>query len=119
MKILCEVVATDLIPAIRAIMAKELIEKYNLPQVVVSKKLGITEAAVSQYKKGIRGLKIRKFLTNKKIFFEIKKLTKKIANENYDAEKIHLLICKLSDKLLKEKVFDEEILPGPCFVVRI
>jgi predicted transcriptional regulator len=51
----CESVARYLLPLYRAFVAKELIKKYNYTQVEVAKKLGTTQAAISQYVTSKRG----------------------------------------------------------------
>jgi hypothetical protein len=51
----CEVVVKDVLPAIRAMLVKELIEHHRLSQVEVAQKLGITQPAVSQYLRMLRG----------------------------------------------------------------
>lgn len=51
----CEVVVKDVLPAIRAMLVKELTERHHLSQVEVAKKLGITQPAVSQYRRMLRG----------------------------------------------------------------
>lgn len=55
MKPPCEVVVKDVLPAIRAMLVKELIEHHHLSQVEVASKLGITQPAVSQYLRMLRG----------------------------------------------------------------
>ena len=50
-----EIEAKSLIPAVRAILAKKLIEEYSLKEEDVAKDLGITQAAVSNYVRGTRG----------------------------------------------------------------
>jgi predicted transcriptional regulator len=55
----CESVARHLLPLYRAFVAKELIEKYDYTQVQAAKKLGTTQAAISQYitsKRGHKGI---------------------------------------------------------------
>lgn len=51
----CEVVVKEVLPAIRAMLVKELIERHRLSQVEVAHKLGITQPAVSQYLRMLRG----------------------------------------------------------------
>ena len=56
----CERVARYILPLYRAYVAKELIEKYDYTQVKAAKKLGTTQAAISQYmtsKRGHKGIK--------------------------------------------------------------
>jgi hypothetical protein len=51
----CESVARYLLPLYRAFAAKELIEKNHYTQVEAAKKLGTTQAAISQYMTSKRG----------------------------------------------------------------
>jgi len=43
------------IPALRAMVARELIEEYGLKQEQVAVRLGVTQAAVSKYRHQVRG----------------------------------------------------------------
>lgn len=51
-----EVVASKLLPTIRARLAQVLLEEHSMKQVEVAKHLGITQAAVSHYKTMSRGV---------------------------------------------------------------
>ena len=53
----CESIARYLLPLYRAFVAKELIEKYSYTQVEAARKLGTTQAAISQYMTSKRGHK--------------------------------------------------------------
>jgi hypothetical protein len=50
-----EIETKTLIPALRAILAKKLMELYNIQEEDISKMLGVTQAAVSNYIRGTRG----------------------------------------------------------------
>lgn len=50
-----EIETKTLIPAIRAILAKKLIEEHHIREEEVSKLLGVTQAAISNYVRGTRG----------------------------------------------------------------
>jgi predicted transcriptional regulator len=58
----CENIGKYILPAFRSLVAKELINTYNLTQLETAQRLGTTQAAVSQYvnskraKKGTEGL---------------------------------------------------------------
>ena len=54
-----ELVAKLAIPAIRALIARRLMAVYGLTQKQVADKLGITQAAVSNYVNGKRGITFR------------------------------------------------------------
>jgi len=51
----CEVAVKSLVPAIRALMARELTQTHRLKQEEVARLLGITQTAVSKYKGQVRG----------------------------------------------------------------
>ncbi len=50
-----EIESKRLIPAIRAIISRRLINEYNMKEEDVARLLGITQAAVSNYVRGTRG----------------------------------------------------------------
>ena len=50
-----EIESKSLIPALRAILAKDLAKKHSIREDEISKMLGVTQAAVSNYIRGIRG----------------------------------------------------------------
>jgi uncharacterized protein len=50
-----EIETKTLIPALRAILAKKLMELYDIQEEDISKMLGVTQAAVSNYIRGTRG----------------------------------------------------------------
>ena len=60
----CEIVSKHLIPSVRALIAKGLINDHGLTQTNVAKKLGTTQAAISYYISSKRGEKYVKRLEN-------------------------------------------------------
>ncbi|TAL47322.1 transcriptional regulator, partial [archaeon] len=54
MKTLCEIVVSDIMPTLRALITGDLMKTYGFNQVEVSERLGITQPAVSQYRRGFR-----------------------------------------------------------------
>jgi len=64
-----EIETKTLIPALRAILAKKLMEMYNIQEEDISKMLGVTQAAISNYIRGTRGNPelITKLLTIKEV----------------------------------------------------
>jgi predicted transcriptional regulator len=53
----CESIARHILPLYRSFVAKELVKRYNYTQVQAAKKLGTTQAAISQYLTAKRGHK--------------------------------------------------------------
>lgn len=96
MKPFCEFM-NSILPSLRSLIARELIENYNLSQKEVAKLLGITQAAVSNYYTKARGRKVRVLEKNKKVARMVKILSALIIKEkNWDR------ICKEYCKICKE-----------------
>jgi predicted transcriptional regulator len=105
MSFLCESVARHILPLYRAFVAKELIEKYDYTQMKAAKKLGTTQAAISQYinsKRGRRGIpnydevapKIKKIAV---------KVAKRMATTEMSREEFSESFCELCQVLQKTK----------------
>jgi hypothetical protein len=101
-KIDCEEIVWYLLPLIRKEFAKSLIKDHGLTQRKAAEKLGITEAAVSQYVSKKRGdLKV----THVGIRREIKESTKRIIEGDIQVMKIET--CRICH-LLRTEDFSKE-----------
>jgi len=85
-------------------VAKDLIEKYNFTQVAAAKKLGTTQAAVSQYIHSKRGFRGEKQFAD--VLPEIRSLAhetaKNMAAGKMETEEIMQKFCELC-MILREK----------------
>lgn len=129
-----EIESKTLIPALRAILAKKLAEDHNVREEEISKMLGVTQAAISNYIRGTRGdpALIAKLLSEKQVSALIDELTENLSSDmaytpsslskfiglcNYI--KSSLLICEIHHNLesdIDEKVCKEcenMLLKGP------
>ncbi len=129
-----EIESKTLIPALRAILAKKLAEDHGVREDEISKMLGVTQAAVSNYIRGTRGdpSLIAKLLAEKQVSTLINELTDNLSSDmaytpsslskfiglcNYI--KSSLLICEIHHNLesnIDEKVCKEcenMLLKGP------
>jgi predicted transcriptional regulator len=108
MEILCEVMVSDILPAFRALLANELTQRYGLNQLEVSEKLGITQPAVSQYIRGLRGYNVRLLQSNKTVVEFVKNLSSQIASGEIKSDKVHEKICEVCEIVRKEKIVHQE-----------
>ena len=129
-----EIESKTLIPALRAILAKKLAEDHNVREEEISKMLGVTQAAISNYIRGTRGdpALIAKLLSEEQVSTLINELTENLSSDmaytpsslskfiglcNYI--KSSLLICEIHHNLesdIDEKVCKEcenMLLKGP------
>jgi len=115
MKLFCETVVKNILPSIRALVAKELIEKYKLTQYETAKKLGVTQGAVSQYLRSIRGLKTKIIEKDKAVNEEIEKFASKIASGEITYKEMvndFANICKLIVR--KKLIIDNSVHSEDC-----
>ena len=117
-----EIESKSLIPALRAILAKQLAKKHLIHEDQISKMLGVTQAAVSNYIRGTRGdpKLIEKLLAEKQVSEMILDISDNLASDraytpsslskfiglcNYI--KTSLLICDIHHNL--ESNIDDEV----------
>lgn len=103
MKTPCEIIVWSVVPIIRKEFAKNLIENHGLTQRKVANKLGITEAAVSRYVSGKRGVLE---ISDDEILKEIKESAKRIVKENGSA--VIEETCRIC-RILKSREFIDGI----------
>ncbi|MGE5575475.1 MAG: transcriptional regulator [Ignavibacteria bacterium] len=93
----CEIVGKYVLPIYRSMLAKELVQKYGFSQTATAKKLGTTQAAISQYlssKRAYKGVEhVEGFLP--KIQTMADETAKKLANKEMGADDVTLDFCKL------------------------
>jgi len=98
MKAPCEIAANRILPAIRAEIARILINEHKMKQTEVSHLLGITQGAVNHYLSGFRGG--GKILEE---YPEIKIYAKKMAEKIKKGEEISYNgFCKFCRRIRKE-----------------
>ncbi len=104
-KLPCEIVVENFFPAFRAIISRELIENHKLSQNDVAKKLGLTQAAVSQYVRAVRGSRAKMLERDKTMLAEIKNFASRIAGGISDAEMVEGF-CILCKKVREKNLFE-------------
>lgn len=101
----CETVVRFVLPAFRSLVAKELVETYDFSQVDVAKKLGTTQAAISQYISSKRGGKQLKQLESLPL---IRSVVSKVASGIATSELATIdtieILCNLCEALRKRDV---------------
>lgn len=121
MKLYCEVIVGDILPSLRALITKELIQNFGLTQTQAAQKLGLTQPAVSQYKKYLRGGKIKQLQKNKNLMIIVNKFSKKIATEKISSKEAAIRILEIAHvivakKMIRYEEMDKEKIPCEiCF----
>jgi uncharacterized protein len=99
----CEIIGKYVLPIFRSQLAKELVQKYHLSQTEAAKKLGTTQAAVSQYlssKRAFKGVdQVVEYMP--KIQVMAAETAQKLINKEISAGDITLDFCKLCSTFCK------------------
>jgi hypothetical protein len=104
MKPPCEEISKNVLPAIRVILVKDLTDRHKLNQVEVAKRLGITQPAVSQYLRSLRGTSYAKALLKRSDLMEsIRKLSDAVASGKARGIRIAEMYCEICEVLRKGK----------------
>ncbi len=93
----CEIIGKYVLPIFRSMVAKELVQKYSLSQTEAAKKLGTTQAAVSQYlssKRAYKGVEhVEEFLPKIQVMAE--ETAQKLVSKEIAAKDITVDFCRL------------------------
>lgn len=95
MKPLCEIIVLDYLPVVRAMISKGMIDKYGLSQKQAAEKLGISQPAISQYKKELRGYKADAIKKNADAMRIIEGMTRRIAHGELTHQEASIEFCEL------------------------
>jgi predicted transcriptional regulator len=89
----CEIAVKSVIPAVKALIAKQLVEKHGLKQEKVAEILGISQSAVSKYARKVRGYAI-KIEGIEEIEPLIEKMVSLLEEGNYQRREFLKTFCK-------------------------
>lgn len=104
----CEIVVSKVLPAIRTVLVKDLIDRHGFSQKEVSEELGVTQAAVSQYLGSVRGdAELERKFSNSEIFEKIRDLSDEIASGNLERSQILEEFCDICETMRKKGIFRE------------
>ncbi len=99
MKPPCVVVVRHILPAIRAMTARELVEEYGLKRIDVARRIGTTPAAVTQYLEEARG--------------------KMAVSIVYSSEKATGIISQIAEALAKSEASTYDVMVKTCEACRV
>lgn len=101
----CETIGRYVLPVFRALVAKQLVNTHHLTQVDVAKKLGTTQAAISQYVTSKRAIKgSEQFATMlPKIQSIASETAKRLAKNEVSWNEVTLDFCKLCSPIYSEE----------------
>ena len=90
----CEIAVKSVVPSIRAFIAIELTQSYQMKQNDVANILGITQTAISKYTRQVRGTVI-KIGDSEEIQAMIQQITSQIADKKISRQDLALRFCQI------------------------
>jgi len=108
MKPPCMIIVKHILPAIRVLVMKELIEKYDMRKVDASEKMELTPAAITQYLKGERGtVFLNEILQSEETMKKVSKLAETLAENDAPVESVIGQLCGICVTIRSEEMLCE------------
>ncbi|MDY6769856.1 MAG: helix-turn-helix domain-containing protein [Candidatus Nanohaloarchaea archaeon] len=104
MRLLCETVVNDILPAVRALIAKEL-EERGYSQTEIAELLDITQPAVSQYLTAARGREVQRIEQHDAAYTQVQDLIDRIVADAPD-EELSRAFCDTCLSIRESGLFD-------------
>jgi predicted transcriptional regulator len=105
MKPPCTVMAQYVLPTLRMLIIRELVERRGMRRVEASRKVGLTPAAVTQYMKGKRGQVFMEELSKSEYAMKIvSEIADAIKNGDMSSDEITKKICIICKNIRSEKL---------------
>lgn len=114
MEIFCETFVKDILPSVRALLARDLLEKHKLTQREAARRLDMTQPAISQYKNKLRGIKAKKLESSKVISNRINDLSEQIAEQEIDENEFEEKLCEICKEAKRSLFKGSGDLPDKC-----
>ena len=96
----CEVAVKSVVPAIRAGLAKELVQTHRLRQIDIASLLGITQTAVSKYTRDVRGRVVH--IENVEVQQMITRTAMMLVNGGMSRRQLVIRFCEIC-RLVRQK----------------
>jgi predicted transcriptional regulator len=108
MKPACEYVSKEVLPAVRAIMAKKMIADHSLTQTQVAAIMEMTQPAISQYKRELRGRRIRTLKEDPEVIARIGEIVRRLVTGSLARDEAGREFCSLCRLMQSRGIIPEE-----------
>jgi predicted transcriptional regulator len=102
----CELAVRVVIPSLRALVARELTQKYSMRQEEAASALGVTQSAISQYVRNVRGRTLN-LEGVEPVHAIIEDAAEQIANNGASTCQINALYCRACRVVRERKLLCE------------
>lgn len=109
MKPPCTVVVLYVLPALRILIMRRLMERHGMRRIDASRKMELTPAAITQYLKGRRGTAFLEELSRSERAMEIiSEIAEVIAREETNAEDLMEKICMACNEIRSQGIICDQ-----------
>lgn len=99
MKPFCEAIVFEILPAVRAMVATRLITDYGFSQTQAARRMGVSQPAISQYKRSLRGVRSEILEKYPQIAELAGNIAAKIASGRDESQRPTLMFCDICRKI--------------------
>ena len=106
MRSVCDRMSKEMFPAVRALVARELVDVYGFSQRDAAFRMGLTQPAISQYRNNLRGSKVRLLKGNLKVFSLIQEAAASLAKSRKrdNREMIERDLCRICKEIRGQNI---------------
>ncbi len=102
MKPVCEIMVMEIFPGLRAVVARKLMGQHGFSQKAAAEKLGTTQPAISQYKRDLRGSRMKSIESNPGVLEMVDSIASRTAKGRLAPEEISSEFCSICKFMRKE-----------------
>jgi len=95
MRPLCEYVSSEILPGVRALIAKKMIEDHGITQSKAADLLDTSQPAISHYKRDLRGRKVSVFKEHPDLMEMVNSAAKKIMSGEVSSKQTDSEFCSI------------------------
>jgi predicted transcriptional regulator len=100
MKPFCEYMIKEIFPCLRAMVAQDLVENYNISQSKAAELMGISQPAISQYMRSLRGKK-KEMLEHEDVKTMVREMADGLHSNTLSKDDLSQSFCNVCDILSK------------------
>lgn len=105
MKPPCTIVVLYLLPAMRTLIVRDLVERHGMRRIEASEKMELTPAAITQYLKGKRGMALLEEISRSRRAMElISEIAEALAREEINSENLIEKMCEACNEIRSQGI---------------
>jgi len=109
MKPICEFVTSEILPSVRALIAKKMIEDHGITQSKAAELLDTSQPAISHYKRDLRGMKNSSLKKHPELMQMIDSVSKRIMSGEVSPKQTTSEFCSICRYMREHHLIHENV----------